>query len=122
SLEVADLDLTRTELAVLSACSTGLGKAQEGEGVLGLQRAFQLAGVQTTLTSLWAVPDDATEALMVEFYRNLWERQLSRLESLRQAQIALLEGKVYRPREADANAPKRLPPYHWAAFVLSGSW
>ena len=66
-----------------------------GEGVLGLQRAFQLAGARTTVGSLWKVPDDATRGLMSEFYRRLWEQGQGKLEALRAAQLWMLrEGKA----------------------------
>jgi len=108
ALEAASLDLDGVDLVVLSACETGLGDVREGEGVLGLQRAFLAAGAPATVTSLWQVDDDGTQALMAEFYRNLWERKLDKLEALRQAQLALLRGKAYAP------------PYYWAAFTLGG--
>jgi CHAT domain-containing protein len=101
--------------------------------MLGLQRAFQVAGVRSTVTSLWSVDDSATQTLMTEFYTNLWERRLGKLESLRQAQLALLErydprSRQLRPRGltldpgSDAHRPLRLSPYYWAPFVLSGDW
>ncbi|MEI7855530.1 MAG: CHAT domain-containing tetratricopeptide repeat protein, partial [Planctomycetota bacterium] len=71
--EVAELDLTGVELAILSACETGLGKTAGGEGIFGLQRAFQLAGARTVVASSWKVPDLSTKELMVRFYGNLWE-------------------------------------------------
>jgi CHAT domain-containing protein len=74
----------------LSACDTGLGKVAAGEGVLGLQRAFQGAEVRTLVTSLWSVNDAATSVLMEEFYNNLWRKKLPKLESLRQAQLTVL--------------------------------
>jgi CHAT domain-containing protein/Tfp pilus assembly protein PilF len=137
--EVVNLDLRNTELVVLSACDTGLGKVAGGEGVFGLQRAFGLAGVRTTIASLWKVDDDATRALMVEFYRNLWEKKLGKLESLRQAQLTMI--RQYDPvakrlrgpgavkpidpqklEKAKGKPREPLPPLYWAGFVLSGDW
>jgi CHAT domain-containing protein/tetratricopeptide (TPR) repeat protein len=92
ALEVANLDLRGCELVVLSACDTGLGKLEAGEGVLGLQSAFHLAGARTVVASLWSVNDPATSVLMERFYRNLWaDRPLTRLEALRQAQLFVLK-------------------------------
>ena len=82
ALEVGELDLGGVELATLSACETGLGKTAGGEGVLGLQRAFQTAGARTTVTSLWKIPDDATRSLMIDFYENLWTKKMSKIEAL----------------------------------------
>lgn len=126
ALEVAGLDLRQVSLATLSACETGLGRVAGGEGVLGLQRAFQVAGARTVVASLWAVDDEQTRKLMVRFYENLWERRLGRLESLRQAQLWMLrEGprRDVRIRSPTATKdPKASPPCYWAAFVLSGDW
>jgi CHAT domain-containing protein len=88
--EVADLDLRGVELAVLSACDTALGKEVAGEGVLGLQRAFQAAGARSLLISLWSVNDAATSVLMEEFYKNLWIKGMSKLKALQQAQLMVL--------------------------------
>jgi CHAT domain-containing protein len=135
ALEVAQLDLSGVELAVLSACETGLGEAAGGEGVLGLQRAFQVAGTRSVVASLWKVDDDATRQLMVRLYENLWrtKQPLGKLEALRQAQLEMLrEGRKRGPggeRPVDPEALKRAvpaagrtPPFYWAAFVLSGDW
>jgi CHAT domain-containing protein len=136
---VGELNLQRTRLAVLSACETGLGKEVSGEGVLGLQRAFQLAGARSVIASLWQVPDDPTQMLMERFYRNLLDGKMSKLESLRQAQLWLLRegsrnpevirgivnrnrGMVRRARLPIPEQEDRLPPFYWAAFVLSGDW
>ena len=69
---LAGLNLDQLELAVLSACETGLGEAASGEGVFGLQRAFHLGGCKNVVASLWKVDDDATAALMAVFYHELW--------------------------------------------------
>jgi CHAT domain-containing protein len=126
ALEVASMDLSNVEVAVLSACETGLGEVAGGEGVLGLQRAFQVAGVRTTVTSLWKVPDVATQLLMQRFYENLWDRGMGKLEALRQAQLWLMrEGGrrgVSVPGADSGDEPRSLPPYYWAGFVLSGDW
>jgi CHAT domain-containing protein len=139
--EIVNLDLRGTDLVVLSACDTGLGRVAGGEGVMGLTRAFHLAGARTAVASLWKVDDRATQALMVEFYANLWQKKLGKLEALRQAQLTMLAG--YDPKSgalrgawaktrvvpgepppAGQAAPAKgpLPPFYWAAFVLSGDW
>jgi CHAT domain-containing protein len=124
--EVATLDLRGVELCVLSACETGLGEVAGGEGLLGLQRAFQLAGSHAVVASLWRVPDQATRHLMERFYSNLWGREprMTKIEALRDAQLWMLREGASRGLEAEADAAgrKRLAPYYWAAFVLSGDW
>jgi CHAT domain-containing protein len=125
ALEVGELNLSLVELVTLSACETGLGQAAGGEGVLGLQRAFQVAGAKTVVASLWSVRDDATRSLMIDFYDNLWNKKLSKIEALRQAQLTMLREGIHRGLKLEDNqqpADNRLPPYYWAAFVLSGDW
>jgi CHAT domain-containing protein len=108
--EVGGLDLKGTELVVLSACETGLGRVAGGEGVLGLQRAFQVAGTRTVVASLWKVDDQVTQTLMKHFYVNLWEKHLPPAQALRQAQLRILH-------EAPGGFAQ---PYYWAGWVLSG--
>jgi CHAT domain-containing protein len=91
---LVDLDLSGLELAVLSACETGLGDTAGGEGTFGLQRAFHLAGTRDVIASLWKVDDAATAALTALFYRNLWDKDLPPIEALRQAQL-----EIYRHPE-----------------------
>lgn len=132
ALEVGELNLARVRLAVLSACETGLGETAGGEGVLGLQRAFQIAGAKSTITTLWSIPDEPTRILMERFYENHWSKKMGKLDALIEAQRWMLnEGKtnpgVQRgiqrlEKTTDPIAPGRLPPYYWAAFVLSGDW
>jgi tetratricopeptide (TPR) repeat protein len=88
--EVQSLDLRGTELAVLSACETGLGQGYYRQGVLGLQRAFHAAGARAVVASLWKVDDAATCVLMEQFYTNVWVKKMPKLEALRRAQLAVL--------------------------------
>jgi CHAT domain-containing protein/tetratricopeptide (TPR) repeat protein len=128
ALEVSEMELPKLELVVLSACETGLGKTAGGEGLLGLQRAFAAAGARTVVASLWEVDDRTTQALMSEFYKVAWDPEsiVSRAEALRKAQLSILkEGKGRGLGKKDEKLPKgetRLPPFYWAAFVLSGDW
>jgi CHAT domain-containing protein/tetratricopeptide (TPR) repeat protein len=137
-LEAAALDLRNTELVVLSACETGLGQVAGGEGLLGLQRAFQVSGARTVVASLWKVDDAATRRLMIRFYQNLWQskKPMTKLEALRQAQLWMLRegvdeglarGVIEKPvdqkkfQQAQPEG-KRALPFFWAGFVLSGDW
>jgi CHAT domain-containing protein len=97
------------DLVTLSACSTGLGKLVNGEGILGLTRAFFYAGARNVTVSLWNVNDSATATLMGAYYQNL-NRGLPKSAALRQAKLTLLHGKEAAWRH----------PYFWAAFVLVG--
>jgi CHAT domain-containing protein/Tfp pilus assembly protein PilF len=115
--EVATLDLTGVEVVVLSACETGLGKEAPAEGVLGLQRAFQVAGVRTVVVSLWAVPDDATRQLITRAYQGWWGGKTTKLETLVAAQRWVIANGP-----AVAGKGGKTPPYYWAAFVLAGDW
>ena len=109
ALEVTGLNLRGTKLVVLSACETGLGDVQAGEGVYGLRRAFTLAGAQSQLMSLWSVSDEGTKDLMVEYYSRIQNGE-ARGEALRQVQLEMLESE------------ERNHPFYWAAFIPSGSW
>ncbi len=128
ALEVSEMDLTRLELAVLSACETGLGQEAGGEGLLGMQRAFAAAGARTVVASLWKVDDRATGQIMQEFYAAAWDtgKIVSRAEALRHAQLSMLkEGRrrgVGKDAEKTPGGETRLPPFYWAGFVLSGDW
>lgn len=104
--EVTHLQLDSTDLVVLAACETGVGKIHDGEGIFGLQRAFSVAGAKTLLMSLWKVNDRATELLMTSFYANLLQDKLTKHEALKKAQQTVRE--------------KYPHPYFWGAFVLVG--
>jgi tetratricopeptide (TPR) repeat protein len=103
--DVIALDLMGTELVVLSACETGLGQIEVGEGVFGLRRAFVLAGAKTLVMSLWKVPDEPTCELMQDFYRLLLAG-IPRADALREAQLA--------SKSKDPN------PFSWGAFICQG--
>ncbi|MFC1597011.1 tetratricopeptide repeat protein [Planctomycetota bacterium] len=103
--DVTGMDLLATELVVLSACETGRGEIQVGEGVFGLRRSFVLAGGKTLVMSLWSVPDRQTQELMEEFYGSILAGE-SRAEALRQAQLAM--------------KAKYRHPYYWGAFICQG--
>lgn len=139
--EIAFLRLRDVQLAVLSACETGLGETAGGEGLLGLQRSFHIAGAKTVAASLSKVDDLATRSLMTEFYTNLLDREMSALGSLRQAQLKMLReydrttgmlrglGKTNPANSIDvtktnesSTTSNRLSPKFWAPFVLSGDW
>lgn len=109
ALEVTGLDLRGTRLVVLSACDTGVGEVKTGEGVFGLRRAFQLAGAESLLMSLWPVSDQVTRDLMTGYYRNL-KRGSGRGEALRRVQLDMLT-------KAD-----RRHPFYWASFIHGGDW
>lgn len=103
--------LTDTELVVLSACDTGLGEVQTGEGVYGLRRAFVQAGAKSLVMSMWKVPDTETMELMVQFYKNI-KSGMNRCQALRQA--ALHEKKIIIKRY------KKDKPSYWGAFLFLG--
>jgi CHAT domain-containing protein len=108
--EVSSLELRGVELAVLSACQTGLGRVDPGEGVLGLQRGFQRAGTRALAVSLWSVNAAATSVLMEEFYTNLWVNEMPKLKALQRAQLTVLRhpGRVLkRGRELEALLAKQ---------------
>ena len=112
--EVAALDLEGVEWAVLSACETGLGTVTAGEGVLGLRRAFQVAGVRTVIMSLWSVEDGSTRAWMEALYQARLGGHLDTPDAMRQASLALI-----RQRKAQGLSTH---PFYWAAFVAAGDW
>lgn len=111
--EILDLDLEAADWVVLSACDSGLGKIRPGEGVVGMLRAFQVAGAKTVIVSLWSVDDQAARIWMRELYRARFERRLTTIEAVQQA--ALYSLSFYR-KKGDDN------PAKWAGFLANGNW
>ena len=104
--EVTQLEVEQTELVVLSACETGLGEIQSGEGVWGLQRAFQVAGARTVMGSLWKISDEATVIFMQTFYKKYFET----------TDVNTAYGEAMK-----ATMLAYPHPYFWGAFILTGS-
>ncbi|MFH1686626.1 MAG: CHAT domain-containing tetratricopeptide repeat protein [bacterium] len=109
--EVTALDLTGTEWVVLSACESGLGKVQTGEGVYGLRRAFQMAGAATVISSLWPVADKQTASIMKRLYSSDDPNLACRLRAICLAEIGSLREKGLSDH-----------PYPWGAFTAQGAW
>jgi tetratricopeptide (TPR) repeat protein/CHAT domain-containing protein len=112
--EIAAMDLSGVEWAVLSACDTGAGQVEAGEGVMGLRRAFQIAGARTVIMSLWPVDDESAREWMKELYAARLLRRLSTARSVREAGLRMLE----RGRRSGVGSH----PFHWAGFVAAGDW
>lgn len=108
--ELYNLKLPATELVVLSACQTGLGREVRGEGVVGLTRGFMYAGAPRVIVSLWSVNDRSTADLMKHFYEAMLAKGQRPAAALRSAQLQLMRVKQWKS------------PYYWAAFGLQGEW
>jgi CHAT domain-containing protein len=111
ALEVSGLNLIGTDLVVLSACQTGIGDVQSGEGVFGLRRAFQHAGAKSVVMSMFAVPDESTSELMERFYEN-WLSGQSKSSALRSASLSILNER--------RNTGISAHPLFWGGFILVG--
>jgi len=103
ALKLSALDLKDTELVVLSACESGLGEIQNSEGVMGLPKAFLVAGARNVIMSLWSVSTQQTAKLMEHFYVNLKQGQNYKT-ALRNAKLKMIE----------------MHPYYWSSFIMHG--
>jgi CHAT domain-containing protein len=107
--DIVDGPRISADTVVLSSCSTARGRVVAGEGIIGLARAFHVAGAKTLIVSQWAVPDHSTAELMKTFYEELAGGS-STVEALHHA------------RQSVANYPELAHPYHWASFQIRGDW
>jgi CHAT domain-containing protein len=112
--EIASLNLTNVEWAVLSACDTGVGEVRVGEGVFGLRRAFEVAGARTLIMSLWPVEDETTRHWMKALYDNRIAKGMSTIDAVHEANLQVLRQR----REAGLSTH----PAYWAGFIASGDW
>ena len=106
--EIYQMDLN-ADLIALSACETGVGKLQAGEGMMSLSRGFTMAGCPAILMSLWSVADEATAQIMVDFYTNLDNGQ-QKSTALQQAKINFIK----------TQSREKQYPFYWSAFTLIG--
>ncbi|QQS28733.1 MAG: CHAT domain-containing protein [Sphingobacteriales bacterium] len=101
------------QLTVLSACNTGIGKWERGEGVMSLSRGFLYAGCSSLITTLWSVNDCATADIMTKFYQYSTKNHLGLPEALRQAKLSYLQNPSLNMLSAH--------PFFWAASIQTGS-
>jgi CHAT domain-containing protein/Tfp pilus assembly protein PilF len=112
--EIATLDLSQVDWAVLAACATATGSTRHYEGLFGLSRAFRLAGARTVIMSLWPVDDGATAQWVEALYGARLDRGLDTAAAMQAAQRQVLADRRRRGEPVH--------PYYWAAFVAAGDW
>jgi len=110
--EIYGMFLPKTRLVVLSACQTGSSRYFKGEGMVSIARPFIAARVPVVVASLWPVDSDATEELMISFHEHRKKKNVSTVEALRQAQLAMLNAPGGHFRH----------PYFWAPFIVIGGY
>ena len=126
--EISQMQLN-AQLVVLSACETGYGKFQQGEGVMSLARSFMYAGVPSLVVSMWQVNDASTSLIMQGFYQNL-AKGMDKAEALRQAKLEYIrkvggvdgggDGRYGRPSVSTITATIAAHPAFWAPFIQLG--
>jgi CHAT domain-containing protein len=139
--DVLSLDLPKTDLLVLSACQTALGDIKNGDGIKGLRRSFEIAGVKSIICTLWSVDDLSSAILIEQFYKNLFNSKMDKLQALSNAKDyvkKLTQYQLYdyclknetpkevmdRVEESQHYASELHPfehPYYWAGFILQGN-
>jgi len=112
--QIASLDLGGVDWAVLSACNTGNGELKDGEGVLGLERSFRLAGARSVVMALWPVDDQVTREFMRRLYAERFGRHATTADAVWLAARSLLQQQQ--------TAGKSTHPWHWAGFAGAGDW
>jgi CHAT domain-containing protein len=112
--QIASLDLSGVNWAVLSACNTGNGELKDGEGVLGLERSFRVAGARSVVMTLWPVDDEVTREFMRKLYAERFERRATTADATWFAARKMLAGRKL--------AGKSTHPWYWAGFVGAGDW
>lgn len=133
---IATVDGQHLQLVVLSACDTSRGDVALGDGILGIQNAFHIAGARNVIAGLWKVPDEPTAELMSDFYRLLWVEHQTPLAALRKAQLNMLHrerttsaslrspgpelSKTVRLNNTFGSRARNCRTREWAGFVLSG--
>lgn len=119
-----NLRFDRFELVAFSACSTAVAASSggiDGREMESLGTTAQIQGARAVLATLWQVSDTSTSQLMQAFYRERSRaRSISKAQALREAQLAMLEGRLRPASNKNDDAWKE--PYHWAPFVLMGNW
>jgi CHAT domain-containing protein len=111
--ELSSLDLEDCELVVLSACDTNIGERRAGQGVASMQKALQMAGARSVITSSWKVPDEPTKELMLDFYRRLWVERKPKGRALWEAKMRLRAAR-------DEQGNPRYSTRDWAGWTLTG--
>ena len=111
--ELRLLDLSHCDLAVISACESAMGPRPMAWNA-NIAASLHIAGASSVITSLWRVPDESTQMLMIRFYENLWDKKLSKRDALKEA-------KMWIQAQHDSEGRPLSAPIHWAGWVLTGS-
>jgi CHAT domain-containing protein len=114
SEEIATSDFSSVDWIVLSACESGVGDLEPGEGVYGLRRSLAIAGAKTAIMSLWKVGDIAAQRWMRHLYKARFDEKLTVAEAVRAASLRMLKEQRARGQSTS--------PSIWGAFIATGAW